>query len=509
MPYKSACIALAALLLCGCATSALNLAPSRPDRPWTPVTGKDGEIVAGAASVESASATQDGYVLPANHKLAQVPGLVVTARTKPYSLAALIDLAESNNPSTRVAWNDARRAALTAGIAESAWLPQVTATVLGGYTSSANQTPGLVGNAHADTSGRSTVALASLQWLLFDFGQRSALIDAAQQVVVASDIGFTAAHQKVIHDVSVAFYAYAAARAHARTAAASLANAHEIQAAAEQRHHQGVGTVIEVSQARLATAQAKLAAVQSRGSARNSYLDLLGAVGVSPLSRIPIASLAGRKLPAPGNADLNQIVMQALARRPDVLAAYANEEAQRARVRAAKAAFWPKLFLSATGAHYSNNAGVTATPSFGQSLPTVNLRGSGSSGAILLGITMPLYDGGILDAHLDQARVDAQNAALKLDQTRKAAVRQIVRAESNLRSSLQSNIAAAQLQDASQVTFDAALEAYRNGVGTITAVTTAQTQLLNANNAATDAHSAALSSAATLALATGTLGRAP
>jgi len=49
----------------------------------------------------------------------------------------------------------------------------------------------------------------------------------------------------------------------------------------------------------------------------------------------------------------------------------------------------------------------------------------------------------------------------------------------------------------------------RNGVGSITDVTIAERQLLVAKNAATDAYSTALSSAATLALAAGILGSSP
>ena len=37
------------LPLAGCATSALDMAPERPDRPWAPATTASGEIIAGEA----------------------------------------------------------------------------------------------------------------------------------------------------------------------------------------------------------------------------------------------------------------------------------------------------------------------------------------------------------------------------------------------------------------------------------------------------------------------------
>jgi outer membrane protein TolC len=62
--------------------------------------------------------------------------------------------------------------------------------------------------------------------------------------------------------------------------------------------------------------------------------------------------------------------------------------------------------------------------------------------------------------------------------------------------------------EAAQITFDAALGSYRNGVGSITDLNIASTQLLQAKNASIDAEAypAALAAAASLALATGLLG---
>ena len=96
-----------------------------------------------------------------------------------------------------------------------------------------------------------------------------------------------------------------------------------------------------------------------------------------------------------------------------------------------------------------------------------------------------------------------------MTRVREDAVRQIVLADNALRTSLSAHGASEALRSAAPTTFDAALAAYRSGVGSITDLTMAQTQLLQARNATTDAYSIALSAAATLALATGALGQAP
>lgn len=495
----------AVLLLAGCATSALDRAPPRPDRPWAPAIAPGGEILSGETAAEGAS----GYVLPANPALGAVPAAPSLDAGHPYSLAELIDLAESSNPETRIAWDNARNAALASGIAESAWLPRLTASVIAGYQVSHGRNAAFGFSLPGSNSATGVISALSAEWLLFDFGQRDAVVEAARQTSLISNIAFTAAHQQLIHAVSLAFYRNAAAQARIAIAEKSLRNAIDVQAAAEARFKHGIGTVIEVSQARQATAQARLADVQAKGAAEDSYLALLGAIGISPLTRIRIADVSRRPLSAAMADPADRVVSQALSRRPDMLSAYAAQKASAANVRAAEADFLPKLFLSTTGSYSSAGLGVTALPPIGQQPPTLNLSGSQLGATVIAGVTIPIYDGGVREAVLGQARANADKAGAVMERTRTDAVREIVGAQSALRTSLAAHDAARALAAAAQTTFDAALAAYRNGVGSITDMTLAETQLLQAQYAATDSYSAALSAAATLAFATGALGAAP
>ncbi len=85
----------------------------------------------------------------------------------------------------------------------------------------------------------------------------------------------------------------------------------------------------------------------------------------------------------------------------------------------------------------------------------------------------------------------------------------MVVANNALRTSLAAHDAASELREAAQTTFDAALAAYRNGVGSSTEMMVAERQLLEARNAYGDSYSIALSAAASLALASGVLGTSP
>jgi outer membrane protein len=510
-PVASIAPLLLSMQLAGCATWALNMAPDSPDRPWTPATTPDGEIVAGKRAAPG-QAQRTTFVLPSNEAMAGVPapqsGL---ERHGVYTLPQLVDIAESSNPSTRNAWNDARDAALAAGIAESTFLPLVSAGIVQGWQSSHNENPTLINNVTA----QGNVEVLSIQWLLFDFGERAALVDAAKQGSVISNIAFTAAHQQVIYNVSLAFYANAAARARLASTDESLRDAEEVESAAKSRYKQGIGTVVEVAQARQATAQAQLERVQAEGASQNAYLALISAIGISPMTKLKIVDISRRTLSASMMPPVERVVSAALARRPDVLTGYAAQRASLANLRAAQAAFLPKVFLAANGTRLSGSLDITAIPGFGKELPILNLPNQvGSSGTqfgstTLVGATVPIYDGGLRAASLEQARDKVDKSETTLTQIRNEAVRQIISARNTLKTSLSAYAASTALVAAAQTTFNAALAAYRNGTGTISDVTIAERQLLQAKNAATDAYSNSLSAAATLALAAGLLGSAP
>jgi outer membrane protein TolC len=449
-------------------------------------------------------------VLPANTKVArETPPFADLDNSHAYTLPELIDLAQSHNPSTRVAWENARDAALATGIAKTAYLPSLSASVVGAYQTGNNSVTVHGTQVSGDDSQHGLISAVSLQWLLFDFGERKAIVSAAQQVSVIANIGFTAAHQQLIYKVALSYYTHIAAEARLGTAEKALRNAKEVQAAAESRYAHGVGTIVEVAQARQITAQGELAQVQASGQAQDSYMTLLAAMGISPLTQINVADLGQRKLSAALTGPIDQIVTEALARRPDVLSAYAAHEASLARLRAARAQFMPKFFLSGTGSYRSNTLSVLTLPGVGQSPPTTNIQETRFGATVLLGVTVPIYDGGLRRAREGQARADAARTDAMLEQIRDEATREIVGSANRVRTSLSALGAADALASASQITFDAALEAYRNGVGSITDTTRSETALLEAQNASTDAYSATLSSAATLALAAGTLGTSP
>ena len=453
---------------------------------------------------------QQNFVLLPNREAGMIP----EPRTKlmtdhEYTLTELIDIAERENPETRVAWQRARNAAIGANVAENTYLPVITANVLGAYQAAEGSNSSSGVTLHNSGNLHGSAETLSLVWLLFDFGGRRNIVDSIRKLSNVSNIGFTSAHQQIIYAVSVAYYTYVGAIQRHHTALEALANAKDIEAAAEARYKQGEGTVIETAQTRDLTARAQLTEVTTQGAGEQAYAALLAAMGISPMTTIGIRPVEHHALLKEDLGPANEIVRDALSRRPDVLEAYNTVQASHASVKAAQAQNRPKIFLAGTGAYVSGQVGLTAIPGIGQQLPTLNITGNQWNGTILLGVSIPIFDAHRRASAIQQAKNDEDRAAATLNEVRLNAVRQIVSAQISLRTSLAANDAASVSRATAQASYDAALDSYKQGMGTVTAAVEAETHLFEADLAVADAYTSALSAAVMLAYATGQLGSAP
>jgi len=479
---RAALVAGTCGVLGGCAWTALDNAPPDPSMPWKPAE-------------TTGSIAPAGFGVPADEAVATLRPTPGISGEKTYGLAELIDIAQMHNPTTRIAWQAARQAALAAGMVEATYLPIITANVIGGSQEITTPLPVPINGKDDFTTRIEGVSpQIALQWLVFDFGGRRALHKAAQHNSTASNILFNGVHQQVIYEVTSAYHLYAAARTRVAIAQKNLANSREIEAAATARDKAGIGNTVEVAQARQAVAQANFGLVNAQGEEKTAYQALLGAMGVSPVTRVKVATPADRPLPRQVDTVTDGIVRSALARRPDVLASYSAMEGTEAGIDAAKAAFMPKVYLAAVAASGKSNLSAGGLPTIGQ---------SASTSGVLVGMSVPVFNGGLRVAQLRNAESIAAASKATFEKTKDDAAREIFVSAETLRSALSSYEAATALVSAATVTYDAAFASYKAGVGNITEATAADSGLLAARQAQADAHAAALVAAANLAFMLG------
>src|SRR5882724_10576695 len=204
---------------------AVAQAPPSPEQPWA---------IPESAIRRAAALGDTGFSVP----------------HKQYDLAALVDLAERENPNTWQAWEVAREAAAGIGLAESAYLPQLSLQAIGGFQHTPLPMPkNLVPAGYFVSDTREVIPALALKWLLFDFGRRDAQLQAARADSFVANVAFTGAHQKLIFDVSQAYFDLGAARGKLHAAQKALSTALTTQDAAVAKQNNGLATVVAVAQA--------------------------------------------------------------------------------------------------------------------------------------------------------------------------------------------------------------------------------------------------------------------
>jgi outer membrane protein len=478
---------LAALVSLGVASGCSygHLAPQAPEKPWQPEEKKK-EEPSKKFDLPSDSA------LPYQRDETQ---LVEDGHT--YDLAGLIDLAERSNQDTRIAWEQARQAAFAVGLSEAAYLPSISAELVGGFQHVPLPIPPtLASQGYFITNTSELLPTLSAKWLLFDFGKRSGTIETAKQLSFASNVAFTGVHQKLIFEVSKAYFNLDAVRAQLHVAEEALSTAKTLQDAAEAKKKTGLETVTEVARARRETAKAQYDVEEAKAADNDAYHALLEAMGLTPTLKLKIAESSGRALPKSVPEEMKVYIDRALESRPDILASLSKMRATEGEIRSARSSYFPTLGVEGFVNQNIGSLSIDGSPTYRVNKPAA---------AILFKLSLPLYDGGARESTLSIAHSKNEAAREELLKDEDEAVRQVARTYDSVKSSLAEYDSARALVTASDTAYSAALESYRHGVGTLTDAVTAETERAQARSAEAQAYAGVLTSAAALAFSTGEL----
>lgn len=169
---------------------------------------------------------------------------------------------------------------------------------------------------------------------------------------------------------------------------------------------EGVETDINArkSDERLAEIQGKKRAIEAR---------------LAALTRTPVVTLSPQPLPAVNTTLPASLGYELLARRPDLQAAHWYIEASMSEVEAAKAAFYPDVnlmaFLQQDALHLSDL-----------------FRSSAQQMGVTAGLTLPIFDSGRLNAHLDIAQAQSNLSVANYNKAVVEAVNQVTRTASEV-----------------------------------------------------------------------------
>lgn len=458
---------LVAALACTPSPPGVSGAPATspgPNRAWNPPPGL-------ASHAPDTAATK-----------AEIPS-DIEARLARLTLTDLVDLALRNNPSTRLSWSQAREAAALYGASRGAWFP--TLDLQGSFTRLKT----------VASQGRSAVLqntygpALNVSWLLFDIGGRTGQQELSRQALIAANWQHNATLQNVVLLVQSAYFNYVAQKALLEAQRISLAEADTNLQAAEERRKVGVATIADVLQARTARAQARLAFDQTAGARQIARGQLAQSLGYPPNLPYDIDSTAATAPIAAMTDSLDTLLAVAVASRPDLAAARAQVFEAQANVRVARSARLPSLNLSASG-------GRTYT---------TTLPNGGNNYTVTLALTVPLFSGFRNEYNQQAAEARVDEAGAQLDLLRQEVTLQVFSSYYSLQTAAQGVRAAEELMASATLSADAARARYKEGVGSVLDLLTAQAALASARSEQVQARQAWYTALAQLSHDTGLL----
>ncbi len=379
-------------------------------------------------------------------------------RIRQLSLVDVVDLALRNNPATRASWAQARAAASLLGSARGAYYPDIN----GSASVARIQSPATL----ARPAGKRTEygPSISLNYLLFDFGGRSGSIERARQSLFAANLDHNATLQNTVLQAQVAYFTYMATSALLAAERSAVAEAQANLTAAERRNTVGLATIADVLQARTALSQERLNLETTQGNLQAARGSLASALGLPANLPFELDPLPGEIPVGKLTQSVDSVINEALRNRPDLAAARAQASAASAQVRVAKSALFPSLTLGSTAARTYTSPQTFSGPSYN----------------ISLGFAIPIFDGFSRQYDVSAARAQADAAAALADQTRQNVITQVFVSYYALQTAEQRVATADDLLASATQSVQVAAGRYREGVGSIIDLLTAQTALANA-----------------------------
>ncbi|AIT79560.1 efflux transporter outer membrane subunit [Novosphingobium pentaromativorans] len=328
-------------------------------------------------------------------------------------LRAVIRTALSNNRDLRISLANVEQARSLYKVQRADLLPGIAASGSATYQKSTGQTAGQGGAANLGGAGRMDIYSASVgvsAWELDLFGRVRNLTKSAQEDFFAAQANRDAAQVALVAEVASAWLALAADSESLAFSTRTAQAYDRTVALTEARFKAGVASQLEVSQARTSRDQARsdIAALTTQVAQDRNALELLAGTSLDPEvlpGALPDDGATIGNLPA-------NVPSSVLLQRPDIAAAEHQLIGANADIGAARAAFFPRISLTA----------ALGTMSMGLS----NLFKSGSeTWSVAPAASLPIFDFGKRSGNLRYAKATRDAMVAQYEKSVQTAFREV------------------------------------------------------------------------------------
>jgi len=388
---------------------------------------------------------------------ASLPALTYRDIFRDPKLVAIIDRALVNNQDLRLALANVQAARAQAKVVRADLFPSIDAG--GTYTES--KSSGATSSSFAAGTRRTNYGadIGISSWEIDLFGRLRNLSDAAFDEYLGTEAAARGARLALVAQVTNAYFAIAADRsllAVARETQASASRSVELTRALLQG---GVAPRSDLRQAETILAQAEADQAEQETAVaqdRNALELLVGAPVADELLPASIESLDGLLGDVPAGLDSS-----ILLRRPDVVEAEYQLRAANARIGAARAAFFPRISLTAAFGFASANLSSLFTE-------------DAHSWSVAPSATVPIFAGGANIGNLRFTQAQREAAVATYGRTVQTAFREVADALARRGTIDRQYAATARLEAAARDTLGLAIARYREGIDAYLATLDAQ-----------------------------------
>lgn len=335
--------------------------------------------------------------------------------------------------------------------------------------------PRVDGQARAElqsgTSDLYTLGVGVTAFELDLFGRVASLREAALAQYLATESAHRAVQLSLVSNVASAYLQLLADEALLQVTTDTLAAREESLRLIRVRVEGGLSSELDLRQAEglVAGARANVAQLQRQRARDRQALALLTGQELPPMEQ-PAAADAWVRLPASLAPVPAGLPSDLLVRRPDILAAEQRLRAANANIGAARAAFFPRISLTAAIGLVSRDL--------------QSLLDGGTGWTFAPQATLPLFDRGSNQANLAVAQADRDIAVAQYEGAIQGAFREVADALAGV-ATLGEELAATRMQEQSaQAALTLAQARYQGGVSSFLDVLDAQRNLLATRQAA-------------------------
>ncbi len=303
-------------------------------------------------------------------------------------LKQLVDLALNNNRDLRVAVLNIEKARAQYQISDAARYPAINATGAGTVQ---RQADNLSQTGNGDVTRQYSLGVGFSSYEIDFFGRVRNLKDQALEQFLATEDARRSVHISLVAEVANTWLTLAADQERLQLARNTLSSQQGSLNMTQRSFDVGISTALDLNQARMSVESARVDVARYTAAVaqdRNALNLVVGSVPPDELLPATLADVTSAMNDVPAG-----VPSETLLQRPDIAQAERLLRAANANIGAARAAFYPRIVLTASGGVASNH------------LSSLFDSGNGTW-SFMPQIVLPIFNAGSNQANLDSARAD-------------------------------------------------------------------------------------------------------